>query len=392
MSIDWMQHAQAMRDELIAHRRDFHRHPELAFAEVRTAGIVAEALHRLGLEVATGVGKTGVIGVLDGVGDGPTVLVRCDMDALPVIEQNQTDYTSNEHGKMHACGHDGHTAIGLAVAKMLVAHRDRLHGRVKFVFQPAEEIARGAQAMIDDGALVSPAPQVSLGLHLWNDLPVGEVSITEGSAMAGAAEWEIRVHGSGAHGAMPNQGRDPIVCGAQIVGALQTIVSRNISALDTAVISVTVFKAGDAHNVIPSEAYLAGTYRTYRPEIRDFVDRRLREVAQGVAAALDCRVDIKTTELTPPLINDAATNRRLREVYARMNPGLTFHNDVRTMGAEDMAVFMRQVPGTFLFVGSANRERDLAYPHHHPRFDIDEESLPIGAGLLAAAVADYVIV
>jgi amidohydrolase len=391
MSIDWMQQAQALRDELIARRRDFHRHPELAFSEVRTAGIVANELNQLGLEVTTGVGKTGVVGILDGGSEGPTVLVRCDMDALPVTEENQAEYVSTDAGKMHACGHDGHTAIGLAVAKMFAAQREQINGRIKFVFQPAEEIARGARAMIADGVLLNPTPQVSLGLHLWNDLPLGEVSITEGSAMAGAADWEMIIHGSGAHGASPNQGRDPIVCGAQIVNALQTIVSRNVSALDTAVISVTIFRAGDARNVIPSEAFLAGTYRTYRPDIREFVDRRMHEVATGIATAMDCRVELKTEELTPPLINDATANQRARSAFARLDTGLTFRADTRTMGAEDMAVFMRDVPGTFLFVGSANRERDLAYPHHHPRFDFDEGALPIGAGLLAAAVADYVL-
>ncbi|MBX3085741.1 MAG: amidohydrolase [Anaerolineae bacterium] len=391
MSIDWMQRAQTYRDELSARRRDFHRHPELAFGEVRTAGIVANELQQLGLEVMTGVGKTGVVGILEGNADGPTVLVRCDMDALPIEEANKTEYVSDTSGKMHACGHDGHTAIGLTVAKMLAAHRDQLKGRVKFVFQPAEEIAQGAKAMIEDGVLLSPAPQVSLGLHLWNDLPVGEVSITDGSAMAGSGIWELTIKGFGAHGASPHQGRDPIVCGSLIVNAFQTIISRNVSALDTAVISATMFKAGDAFNVIPNEAYIAGTYRTYRPEIQEFVERRMKEVAEGVAMAMDCKVEVKINELTPPLINDATSNERLRTAATAMNTGLKFHNNVRTMGAEDFAVFLKQVPGTFFFVGSANKERDLAYPHHHPRFDIDEDSLPIGAGLLAAAVADYVL-
>jgi amidohydrolase len=391
MSIDWMQRAQDYRDELSARRRDFHRHPETAFGEVRTAGIVASELQQLGLEVTTGVGKTGVVGILEGNSDGPTVLVRCDMDALPIEEANKTDYISETGGKMHACGHDGHTAIGLTVAKMLSEHRDAIKGRVKFVFQPAEETAQGAKAMIADGVLINPAPQVSLGLHLWNDLPVGEVSITDGSAMAGSGIWEMTIKGYGAHGASPHQGRDPIVCGAQIVNAFQTIISRNVSALDTAVISATIFRAGDAFNVIPDSAYIAGTYRTYRPEVRDFVEKRMKEVAQGIGMAMDCKIELSVNELTPPLINDDTSNQRIRSAAAAMNTDLKFHNNVRTMGAEDFAVFLNKVPGTFFFVGSANKERDLAYPHHHPRFDIDEDSLPIGAGLLAAAVADYVL-
>ncbi|MBX3064610.1 MAG: amidohydrolase [Anaerolineae bacterium] len=393
MSIDWMQSAQSLREELIARRRDFHRHPELAFEEIRTAGIVAGELQNLGLEVQTGVGKTGVVGILEGSdSNGPTVLVRCDMDALPINEQNAAEYVSTSAGKMHACGHDGHTAIGLTVAKMLSQHKEKLHGRVKFVFQPAEEIAGGAKAMINDGALINPAPEVSLGLHLWNDLPVGQVSITEGSAMAGSGTFTITIKGRGAHGASPDQGRDPIVCGSQIVSALQTIVSRNVSALDTAVISVTQFHSGSAFNVIPSEATLNGTFRTYRPEVTQFVMKRMEEVARGIAAALDCSIDISIEELTPPLINNDESNRRVRDVFNKVGgDSLQLRNDVRTMGAEDMAVFLEKVPGTFFFVGSANAERNLNFPHHHPRFDIDEDSLPIGAGLLAAAVADYVI-
>ncbi|MFN8418378.1 MAG: amidohydrolase [Anaerolineae bacterium] len=393
MSIDWMQSAQSLREELIARRRDFHRHPELAFEEIRTAGIVAGELQNLGLEVQTGVGKTGVVGILEGSdSNGPTVLVRCDMDALPINEQNAAEYVSTSAGKMHACGHDGHTAIGLTVAKMLSQHKEKLHGRVKFVFQPAEEIAGGAKAMINDGALINPAPEVSLGLHLWNDLPVGQVSITEGSAMAGSGTFTITIKGRGAHGASPDQGRDPIVCGSQIVSALQTIVSRNVSALDTAVISVTQFHSGSAFNVIPSEATLNGTFRTYRPEVTQFVMKRMEEVARGIAAALDCSIDVSIEELTPPLINNDESNRRVRDVFNKVGgDSLQLRNDVRTMGAEDMAVFLEKVPGTFFFVGSANAERNLNFPHHHPRFDIDEDSLPIGAGLLAAAVADYVI-
>lgn len=210
--------------------------------------------------------------------------------------------------------------------------------------------------------------------------------------MAGSGTFTITIKGRGAHGASPDQGRDPIVCGSQIVNALQTIVSRNVSALDTAVISVTQFHSGSAFNVIPAEATLNGTFRTYRPEVTKFVMKRMEEVARGIAAALDCSVDVSIEELTPPLINDEASNRRVRDIFSKVDGGaLQLRDDVRTMGAEDMAVFLEKVPGTFFFVGSANAERNLNFPHHHPRFDIDEDSLPIGAGLLAAAVADYVI-
>jgi amidohydrolase len=391
MAIDWLAQAQAMRAELVARRRDFHQHPELAFAEVRTAGIVAAELGALGLEVQTGIGKTGVVGILEGAQDGMTVLVRCDMDALPVPEANDTEYISQTAGKMHACGHDGHTAIGLGVAKLLAAHRDQLVGRVKFVFQPAEEIAAGAYAMINDGVLEAPVPQVALGLHLWNNIPVGTVSVTEGAAMASANDFTITVRGRGGHGALPDETRDPLLAAAQIITALQSIVSRNVSGMDTAVLSVCNIRGGDANNVIPAEVTLGGTFRTYQPATNDLVTRRLREVAEGVAAALGCTADVRADLLAPPLINDVGVNARLREVFGRAAPEISLIDSARTMASEDMACFLERIPGTFFFVGSANSARGLDFPHHHPRFDFDEDSLPIGAGLLAAAVAEYVL-
>src|SRR5687767_924604 len=251
---------------MIERRRDFHRHPELSFQETRTAGIVASELNQLGFEVQTGVGKTGVIGMLEGDHDGPTLLVRADMDALPILEANEAEYVSGNAGVMHACGHDGHTTIGLAVARMLSARRSEMHGRIKFVFQPAEEIGKGAAAMIADGALDNPRPDCSIGLHLWNDLPLGTVGVTSGPCMAAADTFLCRITGKGGHGASPHQTRDPIAAAAQIISALQTIVSRNVAPLDTAVVSVGKLVAGDAFNVIASDAVLEGTVRTYRKE------------------------------------------------------------------------------------------------------------------------------
>ncbi|MYI41496.1 MAG: amidohydrolase, partial [Chloroflexi bacterium] len=286
MTIEFMQEAQALRDELVARRRDFHRHPELAFQERRTAGIVAEELNGLGLEVQTGVGKTGVIGILEGAQDGPTVLYRADMDALPIQEDNSADYVSRTDGVMHACGHDGHTAIALGIAKLLSEHRDELGGRVKFVFQPAEEVGGGAAAMIADGALESPAPDISLGIHLWNDLEVGQVSVVPGPAMSGAGMFEITVHGKGGHGAMPHQTADPIVCAAQLIVALQSLVSRNVDPLDMVVLTIGTIKGGSARNIIPSSVTFNGSYRLFREETRGLIKRRIREIADGVCQAM----------------------------------------------------------------------------------------------------------
>lgn len=391
MTIDFTPQIVARQNAWIERRRDLHRHPELGFQEVRTAGIVAAALNDLGLEVQTGVGKTGVVAVLDGASDGPTVLVRADMDALPIREENTTGYVSETPGVMHACGHDAHTSIALAVAELLAARRDQIAGRVKFVFQPAEEIGRGADAMIRDGALDDPAPDVALGLHLWNEQPLGTLALTEGPFMAGAGDFTIHVRGRGGHGAAPHETRDPIVAASAIVGALQTVITRSLPPVDSAVISVTSFQAGNAFNIIPPGAELRGTIRMFRPDVRDRLVTRMREIAQGVAQAYGCSAELEVQELTLPVVNDPAVTRRLRSLFARIRPDLPQRADVRTMLAEDMSYFLDAVPGAYFFVGSADAMRDLAYPHHHPRFDFDEAVIPLAVELLAAAVASYVL-
>jgi len=389
--IDFKPHIAARQDAWIALRRDLHRHPELEFTLPRTAGIVAGRLHELGLEVQTGVGESGVVAVLEGTADGPTVLVRADMDALPIQEENEVPYASQTAGIMHACGHDGHTAIALAVAELLSARRADLAGRVKFIFQPAEEIGRGAQAMIAAGALQAPAPQVSLGLHLWNEMPVGAVALVDGPMMAAAGDMTITIHGRGGHGGLPHETRDPIVAGCQIVSALQTIVSRNVRPTEVAVVSVTEFKAGDSFNVIPASARLRGTIRAFQSEMIALLGERVRAISQDIAAALGCQAKVMVEQLTLPVLNDAGVNERLRAVFQAVAPDIQLIRNFQTMAAEDMSYFLEAVPGTFFFVGSANPERGLDYPHHHPRFDFDEAAIPLAVELLAAAVAAYVL-
>ena len=383
--------ATCLQDQIVAWRRDLHQHPELGFQEIRTGGIVAAELRRLGLEVATGVGQTGVMGILSGDADGPTILVRCDMDALPIEEVNEVAYRSQTPGTMHACGHDGHTAIGLAVANLLHARRSQIAGRIKFIFQPAEEIAGGANAMIADGVLADPAPDLALGIHLWNTLPVGQVGLGSGPVMAGAAIFEVVISGWGGHGASPHEARDPLLAAAQVVTALQSVVSRNVNPLDSAVLSVTSFDSGTAYNVIPPEARLKGTIRAYRPDVFAHVVERLEGVAQGVAEAMGCEAVVSVTQLTPPLVNDPEVTASVARAIAPYVEPDGIRSDIRTMGAEDMSIFLDKVPGCFLMVGSANAERQLDFPHHHPRFDFDEAALPLGAAMLASAVAAYVI-
>ena len=388
MTIDFMARAESLRDELIERRRDFHRHPELAFEEHRTAAIVAEELNSLGLEVQTGVGQTGVIGILEGDSSGPTVLYRADMDALPIQEENSVDYASQAAGKMHACGHDGHTAIALGIAKVLSQHRAALGGRVKFVFQPAEEVGRGADSMIADGALEAPAPDYSLGIHLWNDLEVGNVSAVPGPTMSGAGMFEITVTGKGGHGAMPHQTADPIVCSAQIILALQTIVSRNVDPLDLVVITIGKLEGGTARNIIPQTVVFSGSFRLFREETREMVQRRIGEVAAGVARAMGCSAQVEFGLGMGAVVNDADVIARARDVFAGYADAVAVVEQP-WMASEDVGLFMRRNPSAYLLVGSANHERELDYPHHHPRFDFDENVLPLSVGLMSALIADY---
>lgn len=391
MALDFKAQAEAMRDEIIARRRDLHMHPELAFEEIRTAGIVARELTDLGMEVQTGIGKTGVIGILEGAHEGPTILVRADMDALPIVEENEIDFASTTPGKMHACGHDGHTSIALAVAKMLAPHRDQMAGRVKFVFQPAEEIGQGARAMVDDGALETPRPDYTVGLHLWNSMPVGKLGIADGPVMAGAAIFTVKIRGKGSHAASPHQGIDPVVCAAQMVSAFQTIPSRNVDPLETVVLSVTTIHAGEAYNVIPQTAELRGTVRYFSPAVRDLVFERMREIAEHVSAAMRCTVEFHSEPMTIPVINNPEVGAKLRRLFEPIVGEDSMDLSARTMGAEDVSAFMDDVPGMYFFLGAQDQTADAYYGHHHPRFTIDEDALPLGAALLSTAVASYVL-
>ncbi len=381
--------SEGLREQMIRWRRDLHQHPEIAFEEVRTAGFVVTVLNELGLEVQSGIGKTGVVGILEGQADGPTVLVRADMDALPVHEENEVPYVSTTPGKMHACGHDAHTSIALGVATILVQNRQHLAGRVKFIFQPAEEIGAGAEAMIAEGALENPRPDVAVGLHVWNSMPVGKVAATPGPMMAGIDTFRLVVKGQGGHAAEPQETHDPVVAAAQIISAAQTVVSRNIRPTEAGVVSFTAIHGGHADNVIPASVEIRGSFRSFKPEVRELIIKRVDEVARSIAGALQCSAELEIIATLPPLVNNADVAERLRTGFCQAYHNLDIVDDYRTMGSEDMGRFLEQVPGTYFFVGSADAERGLNYPHHHPRFDIDEEALVVGASLLTSAVADY---
>ena len=370
-------------------RRDFHRHPELGFEEVRTAGIVARELTNLGLEVSTGIGKTGVVATLEGAQPGPVLLVRFDMDALPIQEETNAEYASQTPGVMHACGHDGHTAIGLTVAKMLEEHKSELRGTVKFVFQPAEEGLGGALAMVADGVLENPRPERSLSLHLWNEKPLGWIGVTPGPAMSASDRFTINIIGKGGHGAAPHISIDPVAAGAQVISALQTIVSRNVDPLESAVVTTTSMIGGEAFNVIPDTVELRGTIRTFKPEVRKIVMERFESITRGIAEAMGCRADVELRSITPAVSNDSEMAERVLRVARSEYPQGDISTEERTMGSEDMAYMMDDIPGCYFFIGSADHERGLDAGHHHPKFDFNEHALTTGAALMASAVVDY---
>ncbi len=368
--------------ELVEVRRDLHAHPELAFEERRTSEMVAKRLRELGLEVKTGVGKTGVVAMVRGARPGKTVMLRADMDALPIQEENDTPYRSTNPGKMHACGHDCHTSILLGVAKQLVRRREDMAGAVKLCFQPAEENGGGAIAMIADGVLDAPLPDATFGVHVWQDLDLGQIAVTPGPFMAAVDEFTVTVTGTGAHAAMPHTGVDPVLCLSHIVTALQAIASREVNPLAEIVVSVTQLRAGTAFNIIPETAWMNGTTRTFDDAVWEALPGRFERIVNGIAAAYGCKADINYHRHNRPTVNDPAMAALARAAAAEVVGEANLRGDVRTMGGEDFSAFLNKVPGCFIAIGSRNEKRGLRYDHHHPRFDVDEACLEIAAEVL----------
>ena len=391
--VDFRAQAASLFEYTQALRRDFHMYPELGFREFRTSGIVAKELEALGIEVTKGVGKTGVVGLLEGARPGPTLLLRFDMDALPISEDTGAEYASKNPGTMHACGHDGHMAIGLTVARMLHQQREGLAGTIKLCFQPSEEGTNGEETggnelMIRDGVLEAPNVDMTLSLHLWNEKPLGWVGVTKGPVMAGAEIFSILITGRGGHGAIPDRAVDPVVAAAQMVSALQSIVSRNVSPLDTAVVSVTSLHSGTTFNVIPQEARLDGTIRTFDQGVRQRVLERIDQIAQGVASAMGCQAEVTIKRITPALVNNERLAGRVQETARQVLPESELDTGYRTMTAEDMAFMQEMVPGCYFFVGSNDSTRHLDYGHHHPKFDFNEQALVRASALMASAALD----
>jgi amidohydrolase len=366
----------SLTDEVVALRRDFHAHPELLFDLPYTSGKVAEYLKALGLEVRTGIGKSGVVALVQGARPGRTVLYRADMDALPLAEETGFAFASKTPGRMHACGHDGHTAVALVMARLLAQDRANLAGTVAFLFQPAEEGGDGAGAMIEDGVLDWVKPDVCFAMHLNNDQTVGEIGAKVGGVFAGSNEFDIKLTSKGGHGAAPHQAPDLIVVASHIVMALQTVVSRSVDPRETAVVTVGLLQAGTKSNILPTEALLEGTVRTFDKALALQVSARIETLARAIAGAHGAGIDYRFVVNYPPTINAEAPTALVREVAAGV-VGAANINDYWTTGSEDMSRFLDRVAGCYYTVGSAHPDATKTFPHHSGRFNPEESALPL---------------
>ena len=399
------QRIRAIEPKVIAWRRDIHEHPELSNREVRTGEMIAAHLRKLGMEVRTGVARTGVVGLLRGGKPGPVVALRADMDALPVVEEVdlpfkstvKTEYIGQQVGVMHACGHDAHMAILMGVAEVLASVRDQLPGSVKFIFQPAEEgpppgEEGGAPLMIKEGALENPRPAAIFGLHVISGIPAGMITYRAGPLMASADWLYITVKGRQTHGAWPWSGIDPVVTSAQIIGGLQNIVARQIDvSKEPAVVTVATIHGGTRKNIIPDQVEMTGTIRSFDEDMRQDIHARIKHIAESIAQANQAHADVKVEKAVPVTVNDPALTEKMLPTLKRIGGNGGSRVNQRVMVAEDFSYFQQQVPGMFYFVGITPRGEDMAKaaPNHSQRFTIDESGLLQGARSLAALAVDF---
>ena len=372
---------ESRRAELVAWRHDLHAHPELAYEERRTAAFVAAQLRSYGLDVHEGLARTGVVGTL-AAGPGPKVALRADMDALPIEEGNDFDYRSRYAGKMHACGHDGHTTMLLGAARHLAEHSAALRGTVQFVFQPAEEAAGGARVMIEEGLFERFPVDAVFGMHNWPGVPVGRFAMRTGPIMASLDTFDIRVTGRGTHGALPHHGVDPVLAAAEIVAVLQSVVSRNVDPLEAAVVSVTKIHGGDAHNVIPESVELGGGIRCFEPVVREDLKRRLSLVAANTAAALGAHAAVEFGAGYPAVVNAAVETDLAASAAASLVGPAGVDTAVRpVLASEDFAYMLERRPGCYAFIGNGDTPGNCMI--HNPEYDFNDEILTLGASYWA---------
>lgn len=370
----WVQELKDGEQELIAWRRHLHQHPELSFEETNTSAFIADQLRSFGIEVRTNVGGNGVLGFLEGGQPGRTIAFRADFDALPIQDEKEVPYKSTVPGVMHACGHDGHTAALLGVARVLSHNREALKGKLVFIFQHAEEKPPGgAKFMIEDGCL--EGVEAVYGIHLASEIPFGKIGLKSGPAMAAVDAFTIQINGKGGHGARPHQTVDSIVIGSQIVNGLQQVVSRRVDPIESAVLTIGVFQAGTAFNVIADKAKIEGTVRTFNKEVRKEVENEIRSIVKGLTEAYHAGYEMDYLNGYPSLVNAEAETERVRELIGRLYGADAFLDLKPVMGAEDFAYYLEQRPGAFIHVGARNEDERTHFAHHHPHFDFDERAL-----------------
>jgi amidohydrolase len=378
--LDLKSKAKELGPDIIGYRRDLHRIPESGLAEHKTSAYVALQLRKIGLEVHTGIAGTGVKAVLRTGRPGPTLMYRADMDGLPIQEQTGLDWASTHPGMMHACGHDAHMAMALGTAALVTSIADQLRGNMVFVFQPAEEGPGGAHTMIQEGVLENPKVDEAFGFHLWPDLDHGCIGIRSGSLMAAMSRFQITIRGKGGHAAMPHKCVDPVDTGVQVINALQRLVSRKISPLHPAVLTVASFQAGSTFNVVPDQAQLAGTTRTFDRETWNAWAERIEQVVSGVCTSMGAAYSLDFHSGFAPLVNDSGAAERMRRAAAQVVSRERIQVPERTMGGEDMSFFLDKVPGCYVFLGIGDQRKAAL---HSPDFDFDESILPLGVELAA---------
>ena len=382
----------SLQPQLIEWRRGIHQKPELGFQEKLTAEFISQKLQAWGVEHQTGIAETGIVVIIKGEKSqyGKVLGIRADMDALPVQEENEVSYCSQHDGVMHACGHDGHTAIAMGTAYYLQQHRQDFAGTVKIIFQPAEEGPGGAKPMIEAGVLKNPDVDAMIGLHLWNDLPVGTVGVRPGPLLAAVDFFNCTILGKGGHGALPHQTIDSIVVAAQIVNALQTIVARNVNPLDSAVVTIGELHAGTKMNVIAHTARMTGSLRYFNTHLAGFFKQRIEQIIAGVCQSHGANYDLEYINLYPAVINNPGIAELVRNVAESVvETPVNIVPECQIMGSEDMSFFLQEVPGCYFLLGSANAAKNLNYPHHHPRFDFDETALGMGVEMFVRCVEKY---
>jgi carboxypeptidase Ss1 len=387
----FLDEASRIEDRIISIRRRIHKNPELAFQEHDTAALVGEELRRMGIEVRTPVGRTGVVGILQGSTPGHVVALRADMDALPIKEPSDLEFASRKDGIMHACGHDGHVAMLLGAAMILAKHRSELSGTVKFLFQPAEEAAEsggGARPMIEDGAMEDPKVDYVFALHIFTNFPSRTFALREGPLMAASGTFRIRIIGRGGHGSAPHQTVDPVFVAAQVITALQGIRSRMLNPVEPSVVSICSVHSGTRNNIIPDDAILEGTMRTINEETRRKVAALIPRMAKSVCGTFGAKCEVELKEPYPVTVNDPQVTRAVIELLKSI-PGCRTLAISPVLTAEDFSFFLREAPGTYYFLGTRNGEKGCIFPNHSSRFKIDEDILKYGSASLALLAFNF---